>query len=329
MVARGHEVKVLLSKPRPVAGAYTVDGVKVIPFKSRRDPFDYFPEADIIFTHLETTDRSVGLCAGLKKPLVQMIHNNSKYSQGYLGMGCALAVYNTHWVAEDIEAYRGSPVIEVASPGQISFRTREVYEWPSAVVHPAIDPSRYVSDGPHDMVTLINLWDGDGVKTGKGPGIFYHLAEQNPTKPFLAVKGGYGDQDIRTLPNVEFVENTDDMSTVYSRTKVLLMPSRYESFGRVAIEAAASGIPTIANPTPGLVEALGPGGLYAELDDLSRWNLLLNLCWSQYHDHIDDYAAYARDRSAYWRTTTLRELDELCLLTEAVVEEWRDQNGIH
>ena len=39
------------------------------------------------------------------------------------------------------------------------------------------------------------------------------------------------------------VDHTTDMRSVYAQTRVLLVPSVYESYGRVALEAAASGIP--------------------------------------------------------------------------------------
>jgi glycosyltransferase involved in cell wall biosynthesis len=54
------------------------------------------------------------------------------------------------------------------------------------------------------------------------------------------------------------------MREVYRQTKLLLMPSSYESWGRVAVEAAASGIPTLAAATPGLLEALGDAGTFID-----------------------------------------------------------------
>ena len=50
--------------------------------------------------------------------------------------------------------------------------------------------------------------------------------------------------------------------SVYARTRLLLMPSRSESFGRVGLEAAASGIPTIASPVEGVPEVLGDCALF-------------------------------------------------------------------
>ena len=52
---------------------------------------------------------------------------------------------------------------------------------------------------------------------------------------------------------------------------ILLVPSDYESYGRVAVEAMGSGIPVVAHPTPGLKESLGSAGVFADRDDLDAW----------------------------------------------------------
>jgi glycosyltransferase involved in cell wall biosynthesis len=61
------------------------------------------------------------------------------------------------------------------------------------------------------------------------------------------------------------------MRTVYERTRILLMPSAYESYGRVGLEAAASGIPTVAHPAAGIREALGDAALFVDRNDVDRW----------------------------------------------------------
>jgi glycosyltransferase involved in cell wall biosynthesis len=48
------------------------------------------------------------------------------------------------------------------------------------------------------------------------------------------------------------------------------MPSQYESYGRTAVEALASGIPVIAAPTPGLKESLNGSGIFCNLN-LDEW----------------------------------------------------------
>ncbi|MEV0375839.1 glycosyltransferase family 4 protein [Streptomyces sp. NPDC050636] len=76
------------------------------------------------------------------------------------------------------------------------------------------------------------------------------------------------------LPNCEVADAVPGKHMrehVYSRSRVMLMPSLYESWGRVAVEAFASGIPVIAHPAPGLVESMGEAGIFAYRDDTNAW----------------------------------------------------------
>jgi hypothetical protein len=52
------------------------------------------------------------------------------------------------------------------------------------------------------------------------------------------------------------MDHTADIREVFRKTRVVLMPSLYESYGRVAVEAACAGIPAIVHPTEGLLESL-------------------------------------------------------------------------
>jgi glycosyltransferase involved in cell wall biosynthesis len=167
--------------------------------------------------------------------------------------------------------------------------------WPGAsvVVHPPVVADDYRTT-PGDAYTLI------GLSERKGVSLFYALAARCPQRSFVGVKGGWGDQVVPDpLPtNVTILENTRDMRSVYGRTRVLLVPSQHESFGRVGVEAGVSGIPTIAAPGPGVEEALGAGALYAPADDPDAWVRLL--------DRLDDAEFYdrqsvlAREQAESW-----------------------------
>ena len=74
----------------------------------------------------------------------------------------------------------------------------------------------------------------------------------NPDERFLLVTG---DRIVQAPPNVDVQPPTRDIRSIYARTKLLLMPSVCESYGRVAIEAAMSDIPTIAADLLGIREA--------------------------------------------------------------------------
>ncbi|CAN0447148.1 unnamed protein product [Laminaria digitata] len=80
-------------------------------------------------------------------------------------------------------------------------------------------------------------------------------------------------QVLRELANlhqvtdqIEWLGYLDDPSIVYERAHIILICSRWESFGRVAVEAGAAGCPVIASKRGGLLEVIEAGktGLFYE-----------------------------------------------------------------
>lgn len=138
------------------------------------------------------------------------------------------------------------------------------------VLHPPVWPAPPTSG---QKITLVNL------TPDKGADVFWALAEANPHLGFLGVRGGYGKQIIKQLPNVEVLEH-GPMDRVWEQTRVLLVPSRHESYSMTAVEAAVRGIPAVASDLPGVREALGWGAVYptdwqAGLEEaLDRWDEL-------------------------------------------------------
>jgi glycosyltransferase involved in cell wall biosynthesis len=59
----------------------------------------------------------------------------------------------------------------------------------------------------------------------------------------------------------------DELAAHYRRAELLLVPSRYEPFGIVALEAIASGCPVVAAATGGLPEAVGDCGILVAPDN--------------------------------------------------------------
>jgi len=104
-----------------------------------------------------------------------------------------------------------------------------------------------------------------GLDPWKGGDIAIRLAQAMPQRQFLFVAGNRANPDLvgqaELLENVKLVRWTDDMSVHYLQTRILLIPSRVEPFGRVAVEAGRYGIPCIATATGGLTEAAGAGGI--------------------------------------------------------------------
>ena len=253
LVERGHRVDVLLSYPLPwLQAPYDYQGVRVYPAREpKSDPFEWFTgarrRAAVVISHLENVPRAVTLGRMYGVPAVHLLHNDHGPTRAWCTSDVSLVVSNTRWIADQVD-----------HPNMI-------------VVPPPVIAADYATT-PGDAVTLIN------VNPDKGAATFYGLAERFPGQKFLAVEGSYGEQIIRDLPNVEWIGHVpghEMRERVYARTKVLLMPSVYESYGRTAVEAMVSGIPVIAHPTPGLSEALADAGIYAHRDDLDTWQAAL------------------------------------------------------
>jgi glycosyltransferase involved in cell wall biosynthesis len=98
----------------------------------------------------------------------------------------------------------------------------------------------------------------------KGADVFFDLARRFPDVPFLLV-GTVAPEyrvPLQGLANVrQGVWPTPRPFLAISR--IVLVPSRWpEPFGRIAVEAMASGIPTLVSATGGLPEAVGGSALH-------------------------------------------------------------------
>ena len=128
------------------------------------------------------------------------------------------------------------------------------------------EPLRQHTPG-NTMVCLINI------NPNKGSELFYSLATRMPNVQFLGVRGGYSKQDDKKdVPsNVLLIENQKDITVVFKRIGILIMPSLKETWGRTAVEAMASGVVVIHSYSEGLVECVGGAGIACDRDDENAW----------------------------------------------------------
>lgn len=245
LLSKGHHVRVILHQAtmNKVKTPYDYEGVEVFPPTGQLDAYRW---ADVICTHLDFTQYSIIMADAAKKPVVHFIHNDIEYTSVSNARRDNYVVYNSKWIAEKLK-----------------------YKWPSMVLYPPCDYDQYnVCERPEDneFITLISL------NKNKGAEQFYKIAEVMPHKKFLGVLGSYDEQMIKQLPNVTIVPNTPDILSVYKKTRVLLMPSAYESWGRTATEAMCNGIPVICTTTPGLKENCGEAGIYVkQRNNIDKW----------------------------------------------------------
>ncbi|MFI7121894.1 glycosyltransferase family 4 protein [Amycolatopsis sp. NPDC049868] len=261
---RGHTVTVALT--RQTGTEYQLDGIKVVSCGPLADALpDCVKDSDLLITHLESAPATGFHAAQCGIPVVQLLHLNCMLTRDWLVTAPALTVCCSNEVLRSFHAVTGDDV----SPSNSTI-----------VVRPLVDPARYRTE-PGDRVSIVNLCRDridysvpGGLPMGKGGQLFWKIAEQLPEIQFLAVRGVYGDQDVRDLPNVEVLEHVSSAKMrdeVYARTRILLVPSAYEAWGRVGTEAIVSGIPVIASTTPGLMESLGEAGTFVDTSDVDGW----------------------------------------------------------
>ena len=294
LAAHGHQVEVWLSEVTGQRLPFDLDGVCVIP-ATTHNAFAGAVRAgrSVVVSHLENVRPAASAARGWGRPLVVLAHNTFPATFRAIGSGTtALAVYNSEWMAAEADKHFAE------NPKLVKPRA-------SVVVRPPVRAADYRAT-PGDRVTLINLY------VNKGSDVFWQLAERMPERQFLAVRGSYGDQLVKDLPNVEIVDNVpgaDMAKQVYGRTRILLMPSEYESWGRTGVEACASGIPVIASPTPGLQESLGEAGIYVDRGDVDGWQKAI--------EALDDSDAYRKASAAAKKRS--RQLDP-----SADLARWRE-----
>lgn len=241
LISKGHQCRVILHRYDGMP--YVYEGVEVFPATGRVDAFAW---ADIICTHLDFTQYTIIMANEARRPLLHFVHNDITYSSINNADSGQGVVYNSQWIKNKIG-----------------------YKHPSIVLHPPCDISHYnVNEypGENEYITLISL------NERKGGYLFAKIAEAMPDRKFIGVVGSYDNsgpmklsqaQIISMMPsNVTVIPNSPDILSVYKKTRVLLMPSDYESWGRTATEAMCNGIPVICTPTEGLLENCGNAALY-------------------------------------------------------------------
>lgn len=251
LVRAGHRADLYVTD----SGGATVEVGGVTVYRGRRHLAAVDRRYDFLITHHKEAPSALDRARSLGVPSALIVHSDLAYNREFLRREPEVVVFNSEWVRQHY-AERG-------------------WTGRSLVVHPPVWGADHRTVRG-DMVTLINPLPEKGAR------LFYQLARLMPDTEFLAVEGGYGHERQLRLdyPNVTWQPHTDDMARdVWSRTRVLLMPSSYESWGMAGVEAMHSGIPVIAHPTAGLRESLGGAGTFVNRNQAAEWRLAIRRLW--------------------------------------------------
>lgn len=227
-------------------------GVKIYPIEKERilqspSIVQLLKSADLLCVQNYNVKDFIFACEQFKKPIVVFLHTQNDN--------------------RDILAFRfGVPLYVVYNVNFLKLESTNTH--PSIVVHPKVDtkPFKKPKQDPK-YITLVNC------NENKGGEIFIQLAKALPDYEFLGIKGGYYKQIVDPNPpkNLTYLETQEDMTKIYEKTKILLMPSKSETWGRVAVEAMASGTPVITSRSPGLMECVGKSVISCDRNDTSCW----------------------------------------------------------
>jgi hypothetical protein len=129
------------------------------------------------------------------------------------------------------------------------------------VLHPPISPLPKNISNSGDAYTLLSSL------TNKGVGVVIDLAKMYPNQRFIIVRSPaeptHGlkniEEIVAKIPNIELHPRVapENVDIYLKQTRILLVPSRYETYGMSAIEAAGYGIPSVHVDTPDVREGIG------------------------------------------------------------------------
>lgn len=260
---------------------YEYEGVPVV----ARPP----ARADYLVGHLNSAHRVLRAAGRAQARLGWMAHAENQWA----------------WCRSPVDVqFANSEHVQRAMPGSLLLR-------------PHVPDGRYGGKngkGRGSQVTLVNLIPEKGVE------LFREIARLLPDVHFLGVRGGYGSQTLRQgrYGNLTVWDTQVDMTLVYAATRILLMPSSVESWGRVAVEAAWRSIPTLTTATPGAREAMGDAAIYLPSDRPDLWaaeiqRLLTNTTY------YTAAGARARRRAVALQRETLLDMDRVVKHLEATL----------
>jgi glycosyltransferase involved in cell wall biosynthesis len=177
------------------------------------------------------------------------------------------------------------------------------------------------------FVTFVNPVPAKGVAWVAR--IAAEMFRRRPEIPFLVVEGRGGADwprrlsiDLSGLKNLSGMRSTPRPREFYAQSRIVLMPSLWgESFGRVAAEALANGIPVLASRRGALPETLGGAGVLFDIparyteparmaevptpEEVAGWVETIERIWGDDVCHAE-HRMRALDRANVWEPDRLR-----------------------
>jgi glycosyltransferase involved in cell wall biosynthesis len=281
----------------------SLDGVELVKFDPEEGDAQesIFRSADVFFCQNYVAQDALKVLEPYSKPIVYFLHiEKEKQDVLQTRFGVPLAVvYNSLTQKEQNPTVHSSTIV------------RPFIEWS------AFKPrSREIMNGP---VVLLNC------NENKGGSVLQELAKEMRDVPFVGIKGAYSKQladDGHGPNNLTYRPLVEDPRPIYEEAGVVIMPSKSESWGRVALEAMASGVPVIVSTAGGLRESSGgAAAATCRIDDMA--------CWSQTIRRLRSDAEFYRGcvGSGLRRVEDLSRQDDFGDFERWLIEQFAEWRG--
>lgn len=252
----GHDVRIL--SQTPLGNADPLTGLNVIRRPSLAEWRAYLQWADL-FVQSGISLKSLPLALAVRKPVVFIHHNMLPITADSIGARMILK----RWAARLGHNIAVSRAVAADLPNK-----------KTSVIYNLFSPSFIDNGASRDQHTL--LFVGRLVSV-KGADVAFKALSILPGKYKLILCGDGPDREfleklageLQLSDRVEFKGwvTPQELNKIAQRAVLQIIPSRYEPFGIVALEAIASGCSVVASKTGGLPEAVGPCGILVEPDN--------------------------------------------------------------
>jgi hypothetical protein len=222
----------------------------------------------------------------------------------------AVSVVNVHTPPKYGKGIRAGVVYADYAVYNTETSARQWGEPGAIVVHPPISPLPEKTSPTGDAYTVLSSLLNKGVE------VVLELAKLYPDKRFIIVRSPaeptHGLSDIeeraRFLPNVELHPRVhpNEVHKYFEQTRILLVPSKYETYGMSAIEAAGYGIPTVHVDTPHVREGIGDAAVLVKPLSVQETSRGIDLIENNY----ESYSEKARARAEWIQGRQVAELDK-------------------
>jgi glycosyltransferase involved in cell wall biosynthesis len=222
----------------------------------------------------------------------------------------AISMVNVHTPPRYGKAIREAVVYADYAIYNTETSARQWGEPSAMVLHPPITALPQNTSTNGDAYTLLSSLLNKGVE------VALDLAERYPDKRFIIVRSpaepthGIKNLEERAsrLSNLELYPRVapEDVHKYLKQTRILLAPSRYETYGMSAIEAAGYGIPCVHVDTPHVREGIGEAAVLVSPLSLEETASGINLIESNY----SLYSTNARARAEWIQDRQAKEFEK-------------------